>query len=74
MTTRNISIRLNEITIQNLRENGNIEKLSTKIQHILQIYISMEFTRESHWIPHPIDTYRVFFENMDENLIETYTY
>ena len=73
MVAKNVSIRLDEEIIKNLRGSGSIEKLSTKIQHILQIYISMEFTRESHWIPHPIDTYRVFFENMDENLIETYT-
>jgi len=73
MVAKNVSIRLDEEIIKNLRGSGSIEKLSTKIQHILQIYTSMEFTRESHWIPHPIDTYRVFFENMDENLIETYT-
>ena len=66
MASKNVSIRLDEEIIKNLRGSGSIEKLSTKIQHILQIYISMEFARESHWIPHPIDTYRVFFENMDE--------
>lgn len=72
MTTRNISIRLDEITIQNLRESGNIEKLSTKIQKILQNHISTEFTRESHWIPHPIDAYRIFFKNMNEKQIDDY--
>ena len=72
MTTRNISIRLEEETIKHLRENGSIEKLSTKIQNILKNHNSTEFTRESHWMPHPIDAYRIFFDNMDETQIDAY--
>ena len=73
MTTKNISIRLDDEVIKKLRETGDIAKLSTKIHHILQHHISMEYTRESHWIPHPIYAYRLFFENMDEKQIDAYT-
>ena len=72
MPSKNISIRLDEETITQLRESGNIEKLSTKIQNIIKNYISMEFPRESHWMPHPIDAYRIFFENMDEKQMNDY--
>ena len=72
MSSKNISIRLDDETIKTLRECGSIEKLSTKIQNILKNHISSEFIRESHWMPHPIDTYRIFFDNMDEKQIDNY--
>ena len=72
MSSKNISIRLDEKTIRKLRENGTIEKLSTKIQNILHNHITMEFIRESHWIPHPNDAYRIFFDNMDEKQMSDY--
>ena len=62
MSSKNISIRLDDETIKTLRESGSIEKLSTKIQNILKNHISSEFIRESHWMPHPINTYRIFFD------------
>ena len=37
MSTRNISIRLDEETIKNLRDFGSIEKLSTKIKNLEQV-------------------------------------
>ena len=47
MSSKNISIRLDDETIKTLRESGSIEKLSTKIQNILKNHISSEFIRES---------------------------
>ena len=70
--SKNISIRLEETLIKKLRESGNINKLSTKIQDILQTFVSTEYIRDERWMPHPTATYVLFFNSMNDKQIEEF--
>jgi len=67
-----VSVRIPNSVIKQLRKNGTPDKLSTKINKLINECIELEYTKEHNWmmIPRPLGKY--LFSLLTDDQVKTY--
>ena len=69
---KQISIRLDPLTIEKIKQKDSMEKFGSRIQKILDEYLKNEFFRDDNWLLIPRSLGKLLFESLGEKQVKQY--
>ena len=68
-----ICIRLSSELVKQLRNSGEVEKVSTKIQKIVKNFLDSQYLVEQHWMSIPRVLAKILYDDLTDEGLELYT-
>jgi hypothetical protein len=68
-----ICVRFSSEIVKQLRESGEVEKVSTKIQKIVKNFLDSQYLVEQHWMSIPRELAKILYDDLTVEALKLYS-